>query len=233
MAVGKRIFLRREMPDIEIMNQFNEIPASNTADVMNRVGAMHPRIRLMSNPETSIIVGPALTVKARAGDNLMIHKALNMAQEGDIIVVSNEGDNTRALVGEVMMAYAYYTKKIAGIIFDGPIRDIDAIKHMEMHVYATGTTPGGPYKEGPGEINVPIACGEVTVEPGDIILCDPDGVTVIPKGEARSVLEAARKFKEEDEKKLAAAKNGTANRDWVDKALADTDFEIIDDIYRR
>jgi regulator of RNase E activity RraA len=233
MAIGKRIYLKREMPDLEIMQQFKEIPASNTADVMNRVGSMHPRINLMSGPDEPIIVGPALTVKARAGDNLVIHKALNMAQEGDIIVVSNEGDNTRALVGEVMMAYAYYSKKIAGIIFDGPIRDIDAIQHMKMHVYATGTTPGGPYKEGPGEINVPIACGEVTVEPGDIILCDPDGVTVIPKGEAAAVLADARKFKEEDEKKLAAAKNGTANRDWVDKSLVEKDFEIIDDVYRR
>lgn len=233
MAIGKRIFLKREMPDPEIMMQFKDIPASNTADVMNRVGAMHPRIKLVSSPGSPIVVGPALTVKARAGDNLMIHKALNMAQEGDILVVSNEGDNTRALVGEVMMAYAYYSKKIAGIIFDGPIRDIDAIQHMKMHVYATGTTPGGPYKEGPGEINVPIACGEVTVEPGDIILCDPDGVTVIPKGEAAEVLIAAKKFKEEDEKKLAAAKNGTANRDWVDKSLLEKDYEIIDDIYRR
>lgn len=233
MAVGKRIFLKREMPDPEIMMQFKDIPASNTADVMNRVGAMHPRIKLVSSPGSPIVVGPALTVKARAGDNLMIHKALNMAQEGDILVVSNEGDNTRALVGEVMMAYAYYAKKIAGIIFDGPIRDIDAIQHMKMHVYATGTTPGGPYKEGPGEINVPIACGEVTVEPGDIILCDPDGVTVIPKGEAAEVLIAAKKFKEEDEKKLAAAKNGTANRDWVDQSLLEKDFEIIDDVYRR
>lgn len=233
MAVGKRIFLKREMPDLEIMNHFKEIPASNTADVMNRVGAMHPRINLMSSPDTPIIVGPALTVKARAGDNLVIHKALNMAQEGDIIVVSNEGDTTRALVGEVMMAYAQYTKKVAGIIFDGPIRDIDAIQHMKMHIYATGTTPGGPYKEGPGEINVPIACGEVTVEPGDIVLCDPDGVTIIPKGEAVVVLEAAKKFKAEDEKKLEAAKNGTANRDWVEKSLEEKEFEIIDDVYRR
>lgn len=233
MSVGKRIYLKREMPDLEIMNQFKEIPASNTADVMNRVGAMHPRINLMSSPDAPIIVGPALTVKARAGDNLVIHKALNMAQEGDIIVVSNEGDTTRALVGEVMMAYAQYTKKVAGIIFDGPIRDIDAIRHMKMHIYATGTTPGGPYKEGPGEINVPIACGEVTVEPGDIVLCDPDGVTIIPKGEAAVVLEAAKKFKAEDEKKLAAAKNGTANRDWVEKSLEEKEFEIIDDVYRR
>jgi regulator of RNase E activity RraA len=233
MSVGKRIYLKREMPDLEIMNQFKEIPASNTADVMNRVGAMHPRINLMSSPDAPIIVGPALTVKARAGDNLVIHKALNMAQEGDIIVVSNEGDTTRALVGEVMMAYAQYTKKVAGIIFDGPIRDIDAIQHMKMHIYATGTTPGGPYKEGPGEINVPVACGEVTVEPGDIVLCDPDGVTIIPKGEAAAVLEAAKKFKAEDEKKLEAAKNGTANRDWVEKSLEEKEFEIIDDVYRR
>ena len=145
--------------------QFKTIPASNTCDVMERNAAMNPRIRLMSSPKDQMMVGPALTVKGRAGDNLALHAALNIAQEGDVLVVSNEGDNTRALIGEVMMAYLRYTKKVAGIIIDGPIRDIDEIGNWDFPVYATGTTPGGPYKEGPGEINVPISCGEISVNP--------------------------------------------------------------------
>lgn len=125
--------------------------------------------------------GVAYTVKARGGDNLALHAALNLAGEGDVIVVSNEEDSTRSLIGEVMMSYLRYTKKIAGIVLDGPIRDIDEIGKWDFPVYCTGTTPGGPYKEGPGEINVPIACGGVSVMPGDIILADPDGVIVIPQ----------------------------------------------------
>ena len=90
------------------------------------------------------------------------------------------------------MAYLRYTKKIAGIVLDGPIRDIDEIGNWDFPVYCTGTTPGGPYKEGPGEINVPIACGGVSVNPGDIILADPDGVIVIPRKDAPVILEDAR-----------------------------------------
>ena len=231
MAVGKRIYLKREMPDPEIMAQFKTIPASNTADVMNRSCAMNPRIHLVSSPKEQMMVGPAYTVKCRAGDNLTLHAALNLCGEGDVLVVSNEEDETRALMGEVMMAYLRYTKKIAGIILDGPIRDIDEIGKWDFPVYCTGTTPGGPYKEGPGEINVPISCGGISVNPGDIILADPDGVIVIPRQDAATILEDAKKFQAADEKKLAAAKDGTANRAWVEKSLDEKGYEIIDGVY--
>ena len=233
MSVGKRIYLKRVMPDPEIMKQFKAIPASNTADVMGRSCAMNPRIKLVSSPKAQMMVGPAYTVKCRAGDNLLLHAALNYCNEGDVLVVSNEGDDTRSLIGEVMMAYLYYTKKIAGIIIDGPIRDIDEIGKWDFPVYCNGTTPGGPYKEGPGEINVPISCGEISVNPGDIILADPDGIIVITLKDAVRILADAKKFQADDEAKLIAAKNGTAKRDWVEKSLADKGFEIIDDVYRQ
>ena len=226
MAVGKRIYLKRKMPDHEVMMQFKEIPASNVADVMERSCAMNPRIRLVSSPKAQMMVGPA-----RSGDNLALHAAIDMAQEGDVLVVSNEGDNTRALMGEIMMALLYHTKKAAGIILDGPIRDIDEIGKWDFPVYATGTTPGGPYKEGPGEVNVPISCGEISVNPGDIILADPDGIIVIPRKDAPQILEDAKKFQAADETKLAAAKNGTSKREWVKKSLEAKGFEFIDDAY--
>ncbi|MGW8115409.1 RraA family protein [Caproicibacterium sp. NSD3] len=232
MPVGKRIYLKREMPDPKIMNQFKSVPASNTADVMGRSCAMNPRIKLASQPKEQMLVGPAYTVKGRAGDNLALHAALNLCQEGDVLVVSNEEDNTRALMGEVMMTYLKETKKVAGIILDGPIRDIDEIGNWDFPVYCTGTTPGGPYKEGPGEINVPISCGGVSVNPGDIILADPDGIIVIPRQDAAVIIEDAKKFQAADEAKLAAAKDGTAKRGWVEKILTEKGFEIIDDVYR-
>lgn len=231
MPVGKRIYLKRNLPDKDVMMQFKTIPASNTCDVMERNSAMNPRIRLMSSPKEQMMVGPALTVKVRGGDNLALHAALNIAEEGDVVVVSNEGDNTRSLMGEIMMAYLRYGRKAAGIVLDGPIRDIDEIAGWDFPVYATGTTPGGPYKEGPGEVNVPISCGEVSVNPGDIILADPDGIIVIPRKDAAQVLEDAKKFQAADEKKLEAAKNGTSKRDWVEKSLMEKGFEIIDGVY--
>lgn len=232
MSVGKRIYLRREMPDPEIMKEFLSIPASNVGDVMERSCGMDPRIHRMSSPTAQMAVGAALTVKTCAGDNLTLHAALNIAQEGDFIVVANEGGSARSLIGEVMMAYLYHHKKVAGIVIDGPIRDIDELGKWDFPIYATGTNPGGPYKEGPGEINVPVSCGNISVNPGDIILADPDGLIVIPRRDAAQILEAAKKFQAADESKLAAAKNGTANRAWVDKALAEKGYEVIDDIYR-
>ena len=231
MPVGKRIYLKRNLPNPELVEKFKEVPASNTADVMGRSCAMHPRIHLVSSPKAQMMAGPAYTVKCRAGDNLTLHAALSYCSEGDVLVVSNEEDETRALIGEVMMSYLFYTKKVAGIIIDGPIRDIDAIGTWDFPVYCTGTTPGGPYKEGPGEINVPVACGGVSVNPGDIILADPDGVIVIPLKDAPQILEEAVKFRDADQKKAEAAKNGTANRAWVDKLLAEKGYEFIDDVY--
>jgi regulator of RNase E activity RraA len=232
MSVGNRVFLKRELPDQSLIEGFKTIPAANAADCMGRLSALSSEIKLMSNPNNRIMVGVALTVKARPGDNLLLHKALNMASEGDVIIVSNEGDRTQALMGEIMVSYAEHTKKIAGLVLDGPIRDIDEISKMTIPVYATGTTPGGPYKEGPGEINVQIACGGIHVSPGDIILGDSDGVIVIPKNDAEQILKDAQIVSANDHKKLQAAIDGSANRDWVEETLIKKNCEIIDDIYK-
>lgn len=232
MSVGKRIYLKRELPDPDIMMQFKDIPASNTSDCMGRNCAMNPRIHLVSSPKDECMVGPAYTVKCRAGDNLALHAAMNFCQEGDVLVVSNEEDTTRAIMGEVMMTWLRYEKKIAGIVIDGPIRDIGSIGTWDFPVYCTGTTPGGPYKEGPGEVNVPVACGGISVNPGDIILGDPDGVICIPRKDAAVILEDAKKFKEKDEAKIPATKEHRIDRSWVQRTLEAKEFEIIDDVYR-
>lgn len=228
MPVGKRIYLKRPMPDKVMMERFSKLPASNVADCMERSCAMNPRIRLISKSRPGSVCGPAFTVKCRAGDNLALHAALSFCQEGDVLVVSNEEDTTRALTGEVMLSYLFYTKKAAAIIIDGPIRDMESLSQWEFPIYCTGATPGGPYKEGPGEVNVPVACGGITVNPGDIILADHDGIVVIPPKDAPGILTAAQKFHQADEAKAQAAKEGRADRDWVLKALESKGFEIID-----
>ena len=232
MAVGRRIFLKRELPDPELIRAFREIPAANAADCMERSCGMSPRIRLMSSPKAPVSCGPAFTVKCRAGDNLGIHAAMRYVSEGDYLVVSNEGDGYRALIGEVMMTYLYRYKKIAGIILDGPIRDIRELGTWDFPIYATGTNPAGPYKEGPFEINVPVSCGGISVDPGDVILADADGVIVIPRRDAPQILEAARRFREKDRSKARDAGEGIKDFTWLDKALAAKDYEILDEQYR-
>lgn len=229
MPVGFRVFLKRNVPAEDLLEKFKHIPAANIADCMGRHNAMSPDIRVMTRPGEENMAGVALTVKSCNGDNLMIHKALDMANAGDVIVVSNEGGRNRSLMGEIMYRQAE-RKRLAGFVLDGPIRDVVEISSGCIPLYATGSTAGGPYKEGPGEINVPISCGGVHIAPGDLIVGDGDGVIVIPRRNAAKLLEAAIAFQAADRKKLNAALAGTADRSWVDAALISKKCEIIDGI---
>ncbi|MFZ4211229.1 RraA family protein, partial [Pantoea endophytica] len=175
--------------------------------------------------------GLAVTVKARSGDNLMLHKALDMAGRNDVIILSNEGDRSQSLMGEVMATYARQ-RGMEGIVLDGPVRDIEGLSRMDFPIYAAGHTPGGPFKDGPGEINVPIACGKIHVSPGDIVLGDADGVIVIPRQDAARILEAAQAYLIVDEHNFELAKTGSLERSWLDETLRTKQVEIIDDVFR-
>ncbi|MDD4265211.1 MAG: RraA family protein [Aminobacterium colombiense] len=230
MSIGFRVFTQRDLPPKDLVEKFKHIPAANIADGMNRSAAMASYIRLMTAPTECNMVGVALTVRARGGDNLMFHKALNMAEEGDVIVLSNEGDRSHALMGEMMALYARH-KKVAGIVIEGPVRDVEALYSLGVPVYATGSTPGGPYKDGPGEVNVGISCGGIFVCPGDIIVGDADGVIVVPKGLARQCLEGGRRLLLNEEVKGPRLADGTGDRSWVEKTLDQKGCETIDGIW--
>lgn len=230
MAIGNRIFIQRPAGDPAFLESYQHLPTANIADTMNRIAVLGNGIRRVSSPAKPIMAGYAITVKVRAGDNLMLHAALDMATENDVIVVSNEGDRSRALMGEIMIAYAHYTRKIAGIVLDGPVRDIDALSVLDFPIFATGSNPAGPFKEGPGEVNTPIAVGGVAVRPGDLIVGDADGVIAVPLGDAAALLDEATRYASFDAGKVEAAKNGTANRAWVRKSLDEKGVEFIDGI---
>lgn len=230
MSVGFRVFSKRKLPSPEVVKALGELPSANVADVMTRLNSLPSSTRLQGPRLTGPVAGVALTVQVSAGDNLAIHKALNMAQEGDVIIVSNGGAQTQALMGEVMFSYAKF-KKVAAIVFDGPIRDLDSLDHLGLPVYATGTRSGGPMKQGPGQINVPIAFEGCVASPGDVVLADNDGVVIIPRADANGVLTAARALSEKDQAKVAAAKEGTLDRSWVDVALEKAGCEIIEAAY--
>ena len=232
MSVGLRVFMKRELPNKELIEKFRGLPTANVADCMERLGVMSSEIRLLSNPSKKSMVGVALTVKVRNGDNLFIHQAIEMGGPGDVIIVDNEGGRERSLAGAVMFGYCQY-KGIEGLVIDGPIRDYDDVVESDWHIYATGVTSRGPYKTGPGEVNVPICCGGVVVNPGDIILGDMDGILVIPKEDAERILELAIPFAEKDASKTEKAILGELDRSWVSKAIQDKKVEIIDDVYKK
>ena len=183
---GYRILPRNTTLSVELVQAFRQIPVAVAGDCMGRsIGAMgltsyHPDLR-------TVLCGPALTVRVRPGDNLMIHKAMMLAQPGDVIVIDGGGDLTQALVGGLMRVTAL-TRKLEGFVIDGAVRDLVDWAEGGMPMFARGHTHRGPSKEGPGEINVPIACAGLAVRPGDLILGDADGVIAIPADEVASLL---------------------------------------------
>jgi len=189
-AAGFRIRKDFVRPSKELMEGFRGIPTSNINDEMNRMFNMQAAISPL-NPVNSM-VGCAFTVKVPIGDNLMIHKALDMIQPGDILVVDGAGAEDRSLAGEIMMTFAEM-KGVAGVVVDGALRDCDALRKMKMPIYCRSVTPQGPYKNGPGEIGYPISCGGQVVFPGDIIVGDADGIVVIRPEDAPEVLDLARR----------------------------------------
>lgn len=137
------------------------------------------------------MAGRALTVRVAAGDNFFIHKALDLVQPGDVLVVDGDGSTDRALVGGIMAAIAK-SRGAAGMVLNGAIRDTAEIGADDFPVFALAAIHRGPYKNGPGAINVPVTIGGMVVNPGDIVVGDHDGVVSFPIEGADTLLEAVR-----------------------------------------
>lgn len=179
-----------DRPDCDVVSAFEGIPSSIVSDVTGNVGfAMDSGIKPVYGGAEA--AGTALTVKAAPGDNLIIHKAITMAEPGDVLVIDANGYVETGHLGELMSA-SCKAHDLAGIVIDGAIRDRADIAEMEFPVYARGVHPQGPLKQDPGSINITVSCGGVTVEPGDVVVGDGEGVTVVPSDEAETILENAR-----------------------------------------
>jgi len=214
---GYRINPRAEGPATQVVSAFREIPVAAIGDSMSRnvgtIGLRQYHARL-----DTVLCGPAVTVRVRPGDNLMIHKALTLARAGDVIVVDGGGDLTSALFGEIMVATAVKIG-VAGIVLNGAVRDSDEIGQGNFPLYAAGVTHRGPYKDGPGEINVPIAIDGMVIQPGDLIVGDRDGLLCVSYDEAEAVLAATHKKMEAEKKMLADIEAGNLDTSWIDATL--------------
>jgi regulator of RNase E activity RraA len=215
--IGLQILARKRRVSDDAVARFAGIAVANVSDAMMRMTAGGPRLRPMH--AGGVLAGPALTVRTRPGDNLMIHKALDMAEPGDVIVVDAGGDLTNALMGEMMLSIAE-RKRLAGVVLNGALRDSASVRAKRFPVFAAGVTHRGPYKDGPGEINVPIALDGMVIEPGDLVLGDDDGLLSVPFDAVEEVYAAALKKQQDEEKQMAAIRAGTNDRSWVDVALA-------------
>lgn len=217
MTIGFRILPRPDrVAGPGLVERFRRLPVANVSDCMSRMTAGGAQLRPMH--AGGVLAGPALTVKTRPGDNLLVHKALDVAAPGDVVVVDAGGDLTNAIIGELMVAHATY-RRLGGVVIYGAIRDADAIRQGSLPVFAAGVTHRGPYKDGPGEINVPIAIEGMVILPGDLLLGDSDGLVCVPLADAEAVCEAAAAKHAAEEEQMAAIRAGRSSRDWVDAEL--------------
>ena len=224
MSVGFRVLQRRRKVSDKTISEFRGLPVANISDSMARMSAGGPLLRPMHG--SGAMVGSALTVKTRPGDNLMVHQALKMAEAGDVIVVDAGGDLTNALIGELMISYAM-KKDVVGFVINGAVRDSSWIRTNSIPVFAAGVTHRGPYKDGPGEINVPIALGGMVIEPGDLIVGDDDGFVSIPFDLTHAICESAKAKRDVEAKTLADIQAGKLDpKSWVDEALRRGGCEI-------
>jgi len=214
--VGLQILKRQRQVPAQLVQAFKGLPVANVSDCMTRMTAAGARVRPMH--KSGHLAGPALTVKTRPGDNLMIHKALTMARQGDVIVVDAGGDLTNSLFGEIMVATAVKIG-VAGVVLNGAVRDAAEIGQGHFPLYAAGVTHRGPYKDGPGEINVPIAIDGMVIHPGDLVIGDADGLLCVPFDDAEAVLAATHKKMEAEKKTLADIAAGRLDTAWIDATL--------------
>jgi regulator of RNase E activity RraA len=206
-----------ERVSAEVAKKAAAFASSILADVAGRRGALSGRIAPLA--PSMRFSGPAITVEVRPGDNLMIHAAMAIAKPGDVILVDGRGDLTSALMGEIMSQQCV-ALGIAGVVIDGAVRDCEAIRELGFPMYAAGLNPNGPTKFVPGRLNHPISIGGVTVNPGDLVVGDADGVTVIERDKAEAILPLAAEKVAMETKRIADIKSRKALRPaWLDGAL--------------
>lgn len=204
--IGFRYKVNVEKPNLEILERLKKYSAANISDGMNKFYTMDYGIRQMFNAPK--MIGTAITVKLRSGDNLMLHKSIELIKPGDVLVVETQQCNAYAVSGGIM-ARCMLELGLAGIVVDGTVRDIEECSELGMPIFARGTACGAGDKNGTGEINFPISCGNVAVMPGDFILGDKDGVVVIPKDDVFEVMNAADRKLESEKKRYEEIEKGS------------------------
>lgn len=215
-SIGFRVKLHIERPTAEEVRGFEGWPTGNVCDANGRLGAMDYHIKPLER--TWRFAGPAITVRARPVDNLILYKALDVAQRGDVLVVTNDASTSTSVLGDRVCAIAK-AKGLAAIVTDGMVRDGAGIREVGLPVFARGLNPNGPYKDGPGEVNFPIACGGLPIHPGDIIVGDEDGVVVVAREDGPAVLKMLEKIGAKEQAMADNIDSGKLIPDWVDDVL--------------
>ncbi len=201
----------------DIVKQFESIPTTCVSDALDGLNNLHSSIKPLKEEYT--LAGRAFTVKIPVGDNLAVLRAMRNAKPGDVLVIDAKGDTYRAIAGDFILGMAQ-TLGIKGIVTDGVVRDIQGIKDLHFPVFCKGTTVAASGKAGVGQLNVPISCGGTSINPGDIIVGDADGVVVVPQEIEEEVLNGSlKKVKQDEVREKEVSGNTEAIHKYLDNMI--------------
>ncbi len=222
---GFRIRKNIERPVKELIDKYKDIRTPHISDLTNRLFTLDSGIKNLINDKQ--ILGTACTVNVFPGDNLMVHKSLDIAKPGDIIVVNAGATTINAIIGELVCHKAKH-RGIVAFVIDGLVRDVPGIKEVDFPVFARGVSPIGPSHRGPGEINYPISCGGIVINPGDIICGDENGVTVVKKEIAEQLHTKLENKENSLREYIANVEKGIFSNAWIDEVLDAANCEYND-----
>ncbi|WP_161988380.1 RraA family protein [Elioraea sp. Yellowstone] len=227
MADAPALTIRRDWPRPSEAERaaFRDAPTGWVVDAQGRRGALDHRIRPVTR--ATRILGAALPVWSRGGDNLAPYAALRFARPGDVLMVATEEFETASVAGDILVGMA----KNAGIVAcvtDGVVRDIPGLDAVGIPVFARGVTPNSPQKDGPGTIGLPIVLGGVIVAPGDLIVADGDGVVVVPRAAVAAVGSELAAIARKEAEMDATVQAGAAEPGWLAERLSRPDVRFVD-----
>ena len=185
MPVGFRVYATVVRPEPTLLERFADLRTPDISDAMNRAGTMDNGIQPAYRP-IGRVIGPAVTVSVPTGAFNVIKAGMQQTRRGDVLVINARGSLRGALIGGNVCRGLLH-RGLAGVVMDGAVRDVTEIQEDGLPVYARGVSAMMGPIDGPGEVNVPIACGHVVVHPGDIVVADPDGIVAVRAADAAQV----------------------------------------------
>lgn len=218
MAVEVLLHAATPLPAPDLIERAGRLETSLVSDVFGRWAGTTGLRAVAGLKPGQVIAGPVFTVRTRPGDNLVVHKALDLIRPGEVLVIAAGGGTDRAILGGLMGQYAS-SRGVAALVVDGAVRDRSVLDRVAPPVFATGLNHLGPYKDGPGELRGPISLGGVAVEDGDILIGDEDGIAVVPRDRLAEILDLAEAKRAAEEGEATAISRGEWDRRWIDASL--------------
>lgn len=194
----------------DVLDAFADAGVSTVHEALGRRGFLGVDIRPIQMDVS--VAGNAVTVSSYPGDNMMIHAAVEVCRDNDILVVANTGPSHHGMFGD-LLATSLMTRGVRGLVLDAGVRDVTRLREMGFPVWSRYVSPLGTDKSTPGSVNVPVSIGGVSIRPGDIVCADDDGVVVIPRDEVSACLEASQSRLQREEASRARLASGELTLD--------------------